>query len=261
MTTKKLHIKESDGPKYVEMKQKRYSWAFKELYKRIEESADEGFRHGFMEQFHLNLTEYTTLVSEVKSFKEKELTTWEKKEERVKELKEKLETGKLSKKNKIKTIQKIEYLSRGIGRESTFGGRALQQKLTREYNKTEKDLEKIDKLTKEFKQNRIRPFVIMGEANQRGNRFFDFSKLADGIIIYKPCKGKKITLVVTVPKNWKNDLKTLTEKAENKEISITVKLSKTDIHLSYDNEKLNGFDVDVNSRKKEVDEVKRQGHP
>ena len=36
---------------------------------------------------------------------------------------------------------------------------------------------------------RLRPIIIQGEARQHSNRSFDFGKLKDNILIYKPCAG------------------------------------------------------------------------
>ena len=56
---------------------------------------------------------------------------------------------------------------------------------------------------------------LMGEANQTGNRFFDFD-LVNQTIIYKPVKGKKIEIIFSNYKSYYNELLKLQEYIDNK---------------------------------------------
>ena len=246
---------------YVLKKQSSYSYAFRRLYKMIEECADSSFISQFKMKFNLNEIEWRSLLTEVKSFKDREIKSIEQKQEKIEALKYLLEKENPTKKEKYKINNKLAYFSRRIGKESTFGGLELQRRITREHNKKTKDYNKIKKLTEEFRKNRVLPFCLLGEANQKGNRFFDFSELEDGIITYKPSKGKKIKIIFKVCRNQYDDLYKLKNMSERKEISISVKLSDKYIYLTYDEEILHGYSIDVSERKKEINLIKKQNHP
>lgn len=261
MTTKKLHIKHLDNTSFVDGKVERYSYAFRRLYKMLDESFDSTFVYKFKETFHMNDIEYRSLLSDVKSFRNREDELNAEKREKILELQDKLNDSKTSKRERFKALRKLPFLLKSISREPTFGGKTLQQRLTRECNRTERDELKIQSLKDEFRRRRKIPFQVIGEANRKGNRFFDISRIGEGVITYKPCRGTRIALTVSVPKNWKDDLVKLSKMCEGKVISVTVRLCSEYICLSYDEEVLNGYSVDDVSRRKDVSAIKMGGYP
>ena len=257
MTTKKLNITELSDPNFIREKMERYSHAFRLLYKMVDESSDKTFMERFKERFILNDMEYKSIVVEVKSFKKREQTEKENKIEKITELEELLTKTETPKRKRFKALKKLSYLKRSLNREVTFGGLELMRSITREYNKVDRDEKKIMELKDEFHQKRVIPFHVMGEANQKGNRFFDLSKLvSEGIVVYKPYKGKKVEIKVKINKNWKSDLETLSRLASEKSIPVSVTLSTDSICLTYDEERLKGFSVDETSRRAEVVKIK-----
>lgn len=261
MITKKLYIKHLSDEGFVKEKQKNYSYAFRRLYKMIEESSDKEFVPRFKETFSLNDIEYRSLLADVKSFKEREIKEWKSKEARVSELRESLQKDNLTKRERFKVQRRMVYLSRGIGREGVFGGRNLLRRLSRECNKTHRDEERIKNLRAEFRRNRVLSFSVIGEANQKGNRFFDIKNLAQGEVVYKPHCDKKVFITVNIPRGWEQDLQRLVELSERKEIPFSVRLSNKYLYLSYDEERLNGYAVDEVARRSDVREIKKQRHP
>ena len=260
MITRKLHIKSCSDSAYIKRKQENYSYAFRRLYKMLDSSTDGEFIAQFKETFDMKDIEYRSLVMQIKSFKEKELTTYKEKERRIANLDKRLAEGNMTDRQVYKAYRTIRLLSAGIGRESTFGGRTLQQQLTRECNKTgeERSEEKIQQLRNEFKENRVLPFCVVGEANEKGNRFFDFSRLTEGIIIYKPQKPIKIAVEVKVPKRFREELSKLAEMTQAKAIPVSVTMSCDGICLTFDEEALNGYALNKKDRNAEVREVKAQ---
>lgn len=230
----------------------------------FESSADSEFISRFKETFSLSDNEYMSLVTEVKSFKDREYTMYENKRERIEGLQERIDSGQLDKRKTYKTLLKIKHLSHGIGKECTFGSRELQQKLTRECNKQgdNRNEKKIQELRAEFKEKRIIPFVVMGEANQKGNRFFDFSRLtSDGIFIYKPNRSTHISINVKVPRKFKKELEELSNLVAAKAIPVTVRLSNEWLYLVFDEEMLHGFSLNKVERRKDVKAVKDKHYP
>lgn len=230
----------------------------------IDSATDNDFINKFKTTFNLNDIEYRSLLSQVKSFKDREITTWNEKQQRITLLNDQLNnTTDPTKRKKYKLYKTIQHLQNGLYRESTFGGRALQQRLTRECNKQgiNRNEDKIQQLKTEFKHNRIMPFCIMGEANYKGNRFFYITELVtSGKVIYKPQFGTKIHIDVKVPNKYKNELSRLIELTTAKDMAVTIMLSTEYIYLTYDEEYLNGYGIDVKQRNSEVREIKKHGY-
>lgn len=264
MITRKLHIISCDNPDYIHNKQSNYSYAFRRLYKMLDESADKNFITKFKTTFNLNEIEYRSLLSQVKSFRNREIIQTQQKQERIVLLQDQIcNNTSLSKRKKYKYYKSIFKLKKGLGKESTFGGRALQQRLTIECNKKgiERDENKIHELKTKLKNKRIMPFCIMGEANQRGNRFFDISGiLTDGYVVYKPNKTTRIKLQVKTPKKYHNEINLLNGLILAKDIPLTVMLSNEYLYLTYDEEYLHGYGVNVKQRNEEVREIKKRGY-
>lgn len=264
MITRKMKIIQCTDVDFIADKINNYVYAFHLLMKKMDESSDEQFIKRFKERFGLNDIEYTSIVSNVKARLLSSETNDKNKKERIKELEETLKSEeKLKKRDKYKIFNKIAFLKHSIENNQVFGGRALLQKITREYNKgEEKNLELLDSYLKEYKEKRKNiPFFITGEGNRKGNRFFDFSELENGKVVYKPFRGKKINIDFKLPKKFQADFARLAEMAENKEIPISVSVGKSYIYFTFDEERLNGFSVNVVERNLAVKEIKKQGFP
>ena len=259
MITRKLHIEYLSNINFINEKCINFSYGFHLLYKRIEESNDPNFITYFKDRFKMNDIEYRSLLSKVKAFINSNKTNNNKKKDRISFLEDELSNNaNLSKKYKYKYFNKIQYLSKSIDNEPVFGGRTLLQEITREHNKVVKDINKINTLTTLFREKRILPLSLMGEANQKGNRFFDFTQISEGKVIYKPFKGEKIDINFKLPKKFINDFILLSKLVENKELALTIEISNKFIYFIFDNEKLNGFSIDEKSRRKEVAKIKNE---
>lgn len=103
---------------------------------------------------------------------------------------------------------------------------------------------KINK--EEFKSNTKLPICSQGEKLHKGNRMFNF-KLNENIITFKISRNEHINL--TLPKLRKNLRKELTkvqELVDNRDLTISVELTKDYIYLIYDESKLNTFNYKGN---------------
>lgn len=264
MITRKLKIMYCDDFNFIEDKVKSYSYAMRLMCKMIDESADSYFISKFKEHFKLTDIEYRSLVADVKAKIASLETSIENKKKKIEELNNRLSNNKdLTKKEKYAIFNKIAFLKKSLNNNFVFGGRDLLQRITREYNKKSN---KNEKLLKEYlteyrnKRNGI-PCFIIGEANRNGNRFFDFSHLGDGKVIYKPFRGKKVEIQFKLPKKFKNDFLKLSEMTNNKEIPITISIGLEYIYFTFDEEKLNGYAIDEIGRRADVREIKKQGYP
>ena len=83
------------------------------------------------------------------------------------------------------------------------------------------------------------PITIQGEQLHKGNRLFGFG-FEENKITFKLSRTDHRTLKYKVPhKKIKNNLIRLQELIDNKQISITVSLTKSDIYLTFDESKIN----------------------
>ena len=90
----------------------------------------------------------------------------------------------------------------------------------------------------EFKENRMLPITIQGEQLHKGNRLFDFD-FEENKITFKLSRTNHQTLKYKVPhKKIKNNLIRLQELIDNKQISVTVSLTKSDVYLTFDESKI-----------------------
>lgn len=90
----------------------------------------------------------------------------------------------------------------------------------------------------EFKENRSKNINIQGEIVRKGNRLFTFDFL-NNKVIFKPSKNIKIEIQLPkVKKNIYNQLLELQRLSDNKEITISVKLSRNNISFTFDESKL-----------------------
>ena len=94
----------------------------------------------------------------------------------------------------------------------------------------------------EWKNLRVQPLPVIGEAGKCGNRKFEFKIIDSNQIIFKACKKNHI--ILTLPKLRKVLKRTLEklELASNDSIlPITFKITDTHICITYDETKLNGI--------------------
>ena len=90
----------------------------------------------------------------------------------------------------------------------------------------------------EYRNGKLIPLCSIGESVKKGNRKFKIEN--ENYILFKPNKNEHFILELeSVGKNYRNYLNKLIELQENKQISITYKLSKDYIYITFDLSKLN----------------------
>ena len=89
---------------------------------------------------------------------------------------------------------------------------------------------------KEFKQNRLNPISSIGESQFKGNRKFNIN--SDLTITFKPTKDKHFDFRLIYGQNQEHYLKSLYELSLNNLISISYKLDKDYIYITFDESKL-----------------------
>lgn len=242
-----------------------FNGAYRCLYKRIEESSDSAFKTEFIQRFNLNDILYRSLVSLIIAQKKAKEEQDKEKQQTVDDIYADISSGKLIGKNAFKEFRRAKRLERSLKSDNVFGTKSLLQQITKEYNKEEqtRDYNKISRLKREYKQKRIQPIYVMGEANQKGNRFIDFKELLAGRVVFKPSSDRHYTIELNLNavKSMRTEFIRLQDLIEKKEISVTVSISKTTLSLSYDEEVLNGFAFDAKRYREEKKEIRSKHYP
>lgn len=260
MITIKLKIKNIDDLKFVSNKQTQYSFAFRKLYKHYDNLDSELItllknRHNLNEiEFRSLKEDVSTKINQIKKNKEKISIEIISLEEELNKLMDKPKSRKNTRKI-FRLNKKLQYKNKALSKEITFGGRFNLSKISYLSNDKIKNQSDIDKFKKIYQNNRTLPIYILGEANQKGNRFFDFD-LLNNVIYYKPKKGVKITINVHQYNNYKSILEKLSNLIISKSISVSVRLSSEYIYLSFDDELMHGYKLNKEELKNEVKEIK-----
>ena len=105
----------------------------------------------------------------------------------------------------------------------------------------------IDK--EEFKNNRMLPLLIIGEAPKKGNRKFNFTNTE--FIEFKPFNKCRIN--ISIPKlrnNYKKDLNLLIKFSNRNQLPYQIQLSKRFIWITFDENKLQELEKEENKLSK-----------
>jgi hypothetical protein len=111
---------------------------------------------------------------------------------------------------------------------------------------------KIDEQT--FKDNKLSKLTLQGEANQFGNRQFDFKELNHNKLTFKVNKDKHIILDLQQMKsNFVKQLNYIQLVASLKEQPITIKLDANNVYFIYEPEKINKQYKSISNRSLALD--------
>ena len=267
MLTRKLHIKSVSDVSFIIKKQQSYSYAFRKLFCNIDKISDKEYLSFISNEFGLSQIELRSLISEVNSKYAKVLTNKKQMETKIVSIEKELVLLRKKTNPTAKTTQaifklnkKLQYCKKSLDLGIVFGGKALLREISFLSNEKENNKDKISEKKSEFINKRLLPIYILGEANQKGNRFLSFD-LPNNKITYRPCRGTKIELEFSNYKSYKKDWQKLQYLIDNKLISISVMLSGENICLSFNDKVLHGYSLDVSSRTKEIKKIKEQNLP
>ncbi len=265
MITISLHIKDCTELDFIAEKQKNYSCAFRKLYVNSDKIDDKNYAVFLQKKFKLTDMEYRSLQSDVSNKIKQTNTNKSENEQKIIDAINKIKAlngNEKSIKNtrrKFKKHNDIKRFEHSLSQNITFGGKQLLRELTLLHNKknTEENQSQIKEKTKQWKENRILPFYVIGEANQIGNRFFKFD-FPNKTIIYKPFKGKKIEIKYSCTANFQTQLLKLQSFIDKKIIAVTLSVTTKQINITFDNSVLSGFYIDKQERRKEVFEINKK---
>jgi hypothetical protein len=274
MQSLKFKIKNCDNLPFIQEKQETYSFAFREGYSKISQLGKAGVVKLAKEKYGLNDNEADSLVSSVSSKFNQTKTSKEKAEGRILVLTNKIEELD---KNKTKTKKerrsahklksKLKIISANLSKDIVFGGKYNLKKISYLSNFRGQEIElkngkkinvneSLQKYLTEYKNKRILPMFLVGESNQKGNRFFNFD-LKNNKVTYKPNRKTKINIEFYQYKHYASLLCKLQDLIKGKHIPITVQLSTEYIIFSFDECIVSGYCIDERARKAECEQAKK----
>lgn len=227
----KLNIEDS---KEIKNLQTNYSIAFRKCFNNMELIDDFNFKKTLPIQSKKQL-EY--LKKEVIAFHERNIANKKRINNNINNI--------LTKRTiKPKDFKNLIALKKSLKSNVCFGDKKELIKLSKGIGDKQK-----------WKESRLLALVYYGETSRNGNRFFDLSKLDQGIIIFKPEKTK-LKLEININTNKYKELRILRDLAINKSIPITIKLSYNKIYLTYDVSILNKTNLDIKKFYNEINNIK-----
>jgi hypothetical protein len=263
MLSIKLKIKSIFDVDYIKNKQQQYSYAFRKLWSNINKIKDNNYLNELKFKFDLTDIEVRSLISDVKTKFEQTTTEKKNKEIEILEIENKIKFLKsLKKSNKLtrkifKSKNKLTELNKNLSNNIVFGGRKLLSEISYLSNDITNNEIVLKTKKEEYINNRLLFAYFLGEANQKGNRFFKFD-FNNKKITYKPNRNAKINIEFYNYNSYKKELLLLQKMIDIKSIAVTIQLSTEFIILMFDNEKLNGFALDEIERRKEINKIKQE---
>lgn len=272
MRTIIYNIKSNTDSEFIEQKLDNHAYCTRLIYKKLEESTDKELISYCKTRFNLNDIEIRSIISNATQIRNSFLSKVKKTEEeiidleedivslekKISDLKAKKVTEKRTKKLKelkkdlfnfnMKLARKRKFVKSDI----VFGSRKLLSDISYLSNDKELNGNLIREKKDGYLNKRKGSIYLMGEANQKGNRFFDFD-LPNKVIAYKPFKGKKVELkLCNRVDGFERELQAA---IDNKQIAVTVSLNNDKIYLSYDESVLCGYSINKTDRKNDVKEA------
>ncbi len=247
MLTFKLKIKNKiDVSEYCE----NYSYMFRKLYANFELSKDKGFQKKLRSEFNLDSWMFESCRTDVEAKIKQIETATNKRFALLVSLEKSLKTETVKRK-KFRLIKKISSIFRDES-SLVFGGKAVLQKISFLSN-TNKEEAKVWK--KKYLENRVLPISIVGEAPQKSNRKFDFD-FCNNKSVFKPNMGIKIPIEYYCSKGQNEYLQRL--QAQIGAQAISVKLNNDFIWISFDEQKLNGYEFNEMACFKELKAIPKE---
>ena len=233
---------------FILNKQCNYSYAFRKLWVNSDKIADKTFQNWLRQKYNLQSWEFQSLRVEHEMKLNQFITQKKQLNQEIIAIKKEIEKLKNNPQRSRKEIRNLFKLNRKLDQKNknlldniVFGNKKNLKQLSFLNNDKEKNLEKIKSTKQEYSDFRILYIPLIGEALKKGNRYFDFH-LSEGYIIYKPERGKKIRISIRSNKNYRTYFAKLDQFVKDKLIAISIRLSTDEIKITFDDDKLSGFE-------------------
>ena len=269
MLNLKLNI--SSNTDFLTEYSKQYTGLFYIIYNNLDLISDKSFKNDCLNKFNLfDVSMLDSCISEAKIKFDQFETQKSKKIKEIEEIEKILKTEtfttKYERRYKYKLINKLAKLKRNLDKNITFGGKHNLRKITKykqqlnsPFIENKEEIGKLlEKYHKIYQEKRNLGIYIIGRASDKGNRKFNFD-LKNNKIIFKPSKENHFEIKFKFKsKKTKELLFKLQEMTNNKEIPLSIRLTKTEIHIMYDELKVNNYHFDIILYKQEIKNISKE---
>jgi hypothetical protein len=235
---------------------KNYSFLYRKLYANFELFKDENFKKELQTKYHLDSWFYESCGIEVQTKLAQEKTHQEKQVAQIRrietELSETKPDGRNGKRKTFRLHRKLAYLQSRQGKGITFGGLNTLRRISFLSNTAEENQSEITVLQRKYQAQRVLPIYSVGEAPQKSNRKFEFD-FENQNLLFKPDKKTHFKIEFHVSKNQQIVLNQLQSRIG--ELPISVRVSESFVWITYDEEKLAGYDFKKNALKKDAQKL------
>lgn len=246
--------------------------AYRKVYSNINKVDDKEFKAYIVEKYLKSAKLYEYLVKEVKAKQSADESDRQSKMDDIAEIVSYMKDNDVRGKERSKLQSRMAALNKQLNRGITFGGKELLKQITKyseivaqfpnidrkKYPKKKKFyVKRLAEMKAEFAKNRRGCVNIHGESAKLGNRFFDLSRIDEGILFFKPENYKiEIELRFHVSKGVLPTLQALKAMVLDKSLPVTVTFDDDHFHFSFEEGKLTGKFFDTKAFYKTIKHVK-----
>ena len=155
-----------------------------------------------------------------------------------------------------KLTRKLKLCNTRLSKDIVFGGLFNLRQITKFTNN--KNVEKYNEFKNNYKNDRVLPLNLVGETHMsNSNRYFNFD-LVNNKLTYKPGKGIKIEISFRDHKNKRKVLKKLQELKDSKTMPISIKLTKDNVFIIFDEQIINNYGFKKREWKEELNKLSKE---
>jgi hypothetical protein len=262
LTFKLLDLIEEDKNFILDLQKKR-SVAYRKVCNNLELMQDGEFKNEIVSKYVFSKRAYEYLCTDVMSRYDSMQSINKNKLKLIEELKEQLSDKNISRRDKQKIQKDLSNVIKQTNNKNiTFGGKDNLKKITK-YNRLYKEtkdikyLDLLNKYKKLYQEGRILPLLLTGEANRYGNRFFDFSGISKGEVIFEyETLKRKVNLKFYINKGQRDIFDRLELLCKNKSIPVTIKLTTKEIHITFEEGIITGKYLDIKKVYRKISNIK-----
>lgn len=222
---------------FIESLQKQYSISFRKLFNNFELHQDKHFLSTLPIK-NVKLVEH--LVSEVDSFIKKDILNRKLIQNHIDEINENRHIT-------TKDVRRMIRLKNSLSKSVCFGSKDELIKLSKGNDKSNNE---------KWHKSRTLPLCFYGNSARYGSNNFDLKNISKGICVFK-YEDNKINLNFNTYGRLK-DLYNIQLLICEKKLPVTVKLSSTHLHITFDEQKINGTYHDIKSFYKTIENIKNK---
>jgi hypothetical protein len=195
---------------------------------------------------------YESCRLEVETRLAQEKTQAEKRDARIESIEAELKSCSTSRRRTYKLHESLGQLKKRQGKKRTFGGLDTLRRISYLSNSAVKNQAELQQLKQKYQENRILPICSIGETPQKSNRKVEFD-LENQKMIFKPDRNTKFCAEFYCSRKQQFVLNQLQARVGT--LAMTVKMDSKYVWLTFDEEKLAGYEFKLNDYRKAIKNI------